>query len=335
MKVYGDINGKPVHEYIISNGENLQVNIITYGAIVTNIFTPDTEGNVGDVVIGFENLEGYLQKKNPFMNAIIGRYANRIGNATFSLNDKTYTLQANERTSCLHGGINGFDKRIWDVINYNDHSITLKLISPDGEEGFPGDVAVEVTYEVTKENALIIKYNATTDADTPINLTSHCYFNLSAGVDDSILGHTIQVLGDNITEVNEMQSPTGEIVPVANTRYDLNAAKLLKKCEDGFDHNWVLNNTEGQPQATLFHPASGRCMEMHTTEPGLQVYTAKYLDGSLKNTKKGRMYNQYGAICLEAQHFADSPNIAHFPNTILKPGEVYTQTTLYKFSVKS
>jgi aldose 1-epimerase len=332
MKPYGKIEEQEIFEHTIGNGSGLEVSIINYGATITSIITPDRDGIPGDVILGFDSLEGYLQAKNPFMNAIIGRYANRIANAKFSLNGVAYKLEANERSSCLHGGTKAFDKQIWSFENANKSSVTLKLTSPDGDGGFPGELSVEVIYSVDKDNILHIDYKATTTKATPVSLTSHCYFNLSGGYDDTILGHTLQVNSQSITAVDELSVPTGEFTSVEGTGFNLRIAKLLKLCSEGFDHNWVL---DGQaPQATLYHIASGRCMEMYTTEPGVQVYTSKFLDGSLKYTKKGRIYNKAAAICLEAQHYADSPNKENFPTTILNPGEVYTQKTSYKFYLK-
>jgi len=293
------------------------------------------------VALGFDSLSGYLQKGNPFFGCLVGRYANRIANAKFTLDGKEYTLAANNNGQSLHGGIKGFDKVLWKAEKLpGDSSLKLTYLSKDGEEGYPGNLAAEVVYTLTSENELKIDYTATTDKATVVNLTNHSYFNLSAGSDSTILDHELQLNADHYTPVNEFLIPTGKIDPVKETPMDFTTAKLIGKDIDsvkgGYDHNWVINKTGTglEKIASLYHTASGRLMEVYTTEPGVQFYTGNFLDGSLINTKNGQKYMQHAGLCLETQHFPDSPNQPAFPTTILKPGETYKQTTLYKFSVK-
>ncbi len=343
---YGVVDGQKVTEYTLSNPNGMTVKIVNYGGIVTQIFTKDKNGSMGDVVLGFDSLAGYRQTGNPYMGCIVGRYANRIANAQFKLDGKTYKLAANNNGNTLHGGVKGYDKRVWttDHFGTNDAGsvLTLKLTSPDGEEGYPGTLTATVVYTVTADNELKIDYKATTDKATPVNLTNHSYFNLSAGADSTILDHELMIKADRYTPANAKLIPTGELKDVKGTPMDFTAAKKIgqdiqKSGGDpvGYDHNWVLNKTGNNLEliGTLYHPTSGRLMEFYTTEPGVQFYTGNFLDGSLTG-KGGKKYIKNSGLCLETQHFPDSPNQPSFPNTILKPGETYTQTTIYKFSTK-
>jgi aldose 1-epimerase len=268
----------------------------------------------------------------------VGRYANRIANAKFSLNGKTYQLAANNDVNSLHGGLKGFDKVIWKVKGIEQKTLSLEYFSKDGEEGYPGNLTVNVVYSLTDDNELKINYTATTDKATPINLTNHCYFNLSAGKDSTILDHMLMLNANKYTEVNDKLIPTGKLLDVKGTPMDFTKAKRvgqdIEKVSGGYDHNWVLNReTESlQVIGTLYHPPSGRYMEVFTTQPGIQFYTGNFLNG-LKG-RNGNVYNIHAALCLETQHYPDSPNQPSFPNTILRPGETYHQTTVYKFSVK-
>lgn len=337
---FGNYDGKPVTEYTLKNSSGMQVSILNYGGTVTRIIVPDKNGNMGDVVLGFDSFDGYLQKNEPYFGALIGRFANRIANAKFSLDGRTYTLAANNNGNSLHGGNKGFDKVLWTAQKLSDSSLKLNYQSKDGEEGYPGNVDVEVIYTLSSDNSLKLDYTATTDKATPINLTNHSYFNLSAGKDSTILNHELQLNAEKYTPVNDKLIPTGEIAEVKNTPMDFKQPKTIgrdiEKVKGGYDHNWVLDrNGNGlEKAATLYEPNSGRFMEVFTTQPGIQFYSGNFLDGTLQYTKKGQKYVQHGALCLETQHYPDSPNRPAFPNTILKPGEVYRQTTVYKFSVK-
>jgi aldose 1-epimerase len=298
---------------------------------------------MGDVVLGYDSLSGYLQQSNPYFGCLVGRYANRIANAKFALDGKTYQLAANDHGNTLHGGLKGFDKRIWKASDINTDtvsSIKFSYDSKDGEEGYPGNLHAEVIYTLTSDNQLKIDYTATTDKATPVNLTNHCYFNLSAGADSTILDHELMLKADRYTPVNDKLIPTGKIDSVKGGPMDFTTAKKigrdLAQVIGGYDHNWVLNKNEDVLVSigSLYHPASGRYMEIFTTEPGIQFYSGNFLDGTLKFTRGGAKYIKHAGLCLETQHFPDSPNQPSFPNTILKPGEVYKHTTVYAFSVK-
>lgn len=337
---FGSFNGTPVREYILQNAAGMQVGILNYGATITRIIVPDRNGVSGDVVLGFDTMEGYLQKDNPYFGATIGRYANRIANAQFTLDGKAYPLAVNNGVNSLHGGWQGFDKVIWDVKHADNNSLALLYVSKDGEEGYPGTLTSEVRFTVTEENEIVINYTATSDKATPVNLTNHSYFNLSAGVEPTILKHSLWLKANQYTEVNDKLIPTGRVLDVKGTPLDFTEEKEvgrdINRIEGGYDHNMVLQKEAGSLSmvATVYDPQSGRFMEMYTTEPGVQLYTSNFLDGALQFTKHNQVYNVHAALCLEAQHFPDSPNQPGFPSVILKPGETYLQTTVYRFSVK-
>jgi aldose 1-epimerase len=338
---FGTFEGKPVTEYTLTNASGMQVSIINYGGAISKIITPDNKGKMGDVVFGFANLEGFQQKANPYFGGLIGRFGNRIAKATFSLDGKKYTLAANNGVNALHGGNKGYDKVYWNIEKQaGDSSLKLSYTSPDGEEGYPGTLKMEVIYTLSANNELRIEYSATTDKATPVNLTSHAYFNLSAGTDSTILGHELMMKAAQYTPVDSTLIPTGQIEAVTGGPMDFNTAKPIGRdianVKGGYDHNWVLNRTGSglELAAKLVHPASGRVMEVFTTEPGLQFYSGNFLDGTLTNTKDGAKYVWHGALCLETQHFPDSPNQPSFPSTILKPGETYHHTCVYKFSTQ-
>ena len=339
-KPFGTFEQKPVTEYTITNANGMQVGVINYGGTVTKLIAPDKNGVMGDVVTGFESLDGFLQKGVPYFGALIGRYGNRIANARFTLDGKTYTLAANNGDNSLHGGNKGYDKVYWNIEKAGDSSLKLTYDSKDGEEGYPGTLKAEVIYTLTADNALKIDYTATTDKATPVNLTNHCYFNLSAGKDSTILNHQLMLNADKYTPVNDALIPTGKIEAVKEGPMDFTTAKMIGKdlaaVKGGYDHNWVLNKNGNalEKVASLYEPDSGRYMEVWTTEPGIQFYSGNFLNGTLTNTKNGQKYVKHAALCLETQHFPDSPNQPSFPNTILKAGETYKQTTLYRFSVK-
>ena len=338
---FGDYNGEAVTKYTITNPSGMQVSILNYGGTITGIITPDKDGNKGNVVLSYDSLSGYLQKGNPFFGALIGRYGNRIAAGNFTLDGKTYHLATNNNGNSLHGGIKGFDKVIWNAEKLpGDSSLQLTYLSKDGEEGYPGNLNVKVVYSLSANNELKIDYAATTDKATPVNLTNHSYFNLSAGKDSTILNHRLMINAAKFTEVNDNLIPTGKLPDVKGTPMDFTAEKEvgkdLQQVKGGYDHNYVLNRNGNdlEKAAAVYHPASGRFMEVWTTQPGVQFYTGNFLDGTLTHTANGAKYLQHAALCLETQHFPDSPNQPTFPTTILKPGETYHGTTVYKFSVK-
>jgi aldose 1-epimerase len=337
---WGSVGNDKVIQYTITNPGGMLVKIINYGATVTNILVPDKSGERGDIVLGFDSLAGYLQANNPYMGCIVGRYANRIANAKFTLDGKTYTLAANNNGNSLHGGLKGFDKVVWLAKPLpGDSSILFTYTSRDGEEGYPGDLQVEVIYTLGANNELKIEYTAQTNKPTPINLTNHSYFNLSAGKDSTILHHELMLKSDLITAVNDQLIPTGEFTEVKDGPMDFNQPKPIgrdiSQVKGGYDHNWVLKR-EGiaaELIGSLYHPSSGRFMEIYTTEPGIQFYSGNFLNGTLIG-KNGKAYVKHAGLCLETQHFPDSPNQKDFPSTILKPDELYKQTTIYKFSIR-
>ena len=336
-------DGTPVELYVLKNGQ-ITVKVMTYGAIITEIDTPDRNGKEGDVVLGFDSLEGYLGK-HPYFGATVGRVANRIAKGKFTLNGQEYTLAVNDGPNTLHGGLKGFDKVIWKaepISRPDGPSIKLTRRSPDGEEGYPGNLDVSVQFTVTEQNELKIEYTATTDKATPINLSNHSYFNLAGRTTEPVLGHELMLAADHYTPVDETLIPTGEIAPVAGTPLDFTKPtdigariKELKGEPTGYDHNFVLDSG-GKSLALavrVYEPKTGRVMELSTTEPGVQFYTGNFLDGTITG-KDGIAYRKHHAFCLEAQHYPDSIHHANFPSAVLEPGKTYTQTTVYKFSTR-
>ena len=336
---FGSVDNDSVFQFTLKNEKGTEVKILNYGGTVTTILVADKNNQLADVVLGFDSLSGYTQKGNPYIGALVGRYANRIANARFTLDGKTYTLAANNNGNHLHGGLKGFDKVVWHVDAATDNSLALSYNSKDGEEGYPGNLNVKVVYSLAADNSLKIDYTATTDKATPVNLTNHSYFNLSGGKDSTILDHELMLIADRYTEVNDNLIPTGKLPPVKGGPMDFTKSKRIGndigKVKGGYDHNWVLNKKGDDLEhiGTLYHPASGRLMEVYTTQPGVQFYTGNFLDGSLTG-KGGKKYVQHSGLCLETQHFPDSPNQPSFPNAILKPGETFHQVTVYKFSTK-
>lgn len=335
-------DGTPVEIYTLTNANGLSAKVMTYGAILTELHVPDKSGAMGDVVLGFDNLNDYL-KGHPFFGATVGRYANRIAKGKFTLDGQEYTLAVNNGPNSLHGGLKGFDKQIWKATTLrraDGPAVRFTYHSPDGEEGYPGNLDVSVTYTLTNKNALRLEYTATTDKATPVNLTNHSYFNL-AGKGD-ILKHEVMLNADRFTPVDDTLIPTGKIEAVKGTVMDFTTQHAIGdhidevgKDPTGYDHNYVV--TGGGKKLTLaakvYEPTTGREMDMYTTEPGFQFYTANFLDGT--NTGKGGIvYQKHAAFCLEAGHFPDSPNHPNFPSTILRPGATYKQTTEYVFSTK-
>jgi aldose 1-epimerase len=337
-------DGTQVELYTLTNDHGMQAKVMTYGAILTEVYTPDKSGKLDDVVLGFDNLKDYL-KGHPFFGATVGRVANRIAKGKFTLDGKEYKLATNNGPNHLHGGNQGFDKHVWKAAAISDPAgpaVRFTYRSPDGEEGYPGNVDVAVTYTLTNNNELKIDYTATTDKPTPVNLSNHSYFNLGGITKDDILGHELMLAADKYTPVNDTLIPTGEIKAVQGTPLDFTkptaiGARIaqLKGNPGGYDHNFVLRGGEKQPAlaARVYEPKTGRVMEMYTTEPGVQFYTGNFLDGSQKG-KGGVVYQKHHGFCLEAQHFPDSVNHANFPSMILRPGQTYRQTTVYKFAAK-
>lgn len=338
-KEFGTMDdGSNVQLFILTNNSGMEVSITNYGGIVTSLKVPDKDGNIENVVLGFDNLEQY-KSGHPFFGAIAGRYANRIANGQFELNGETYQLAANNGENHLHGGVEGFDKKLWDAeVNEEENSITLSYLSPDGEEGYPGNLDTDVTYTLTEDNELQIDYNATTDKATIVNLTNHSYFNLSGDPSQGILDHLLTIQANRYTPVDEGLIPTGEIRPVEGTPFDFTEPETVGARIDsippGYDHNYVLNNPNSGVRkiATVEHEESGRIMEVYTDQPGVQLYTGNFLDGSLTD-HHGNPIEQYAALCLETQTFPDSPNKTDFPSPVLNPGETYKTTTIYQFKV--
>lgn len=335
---------KPVDLYTLTNNRGVEVQIMTYGGAVVVLKVPDRNGKIEDVVLGYDNLEGYL-KNNPHFGGIIGRYGNRIAKGKFSLNGREYSLARNNGENHLHGGLKGFDAVIWtakEIRSKDTVGLSLSYVSKDGEEGYPGNLSVTVVYTLTENNELKIDYAATTDKDTIVNLTNHSYFNLGGG--DSVLNHEVMINAGRFTPVDAGLIPTGELRSVKGTPMDFTrptaiGARIDQRDEQlvlgkGYDHNWVLNGKGALALAArVFEKATGRVMEVYTTEPGVQFYTGNFLDGSIKG-KGGKVYPQRYGFCLETQHFPDSPNKRNFPSTVLKPGQKYATTTIYKFSAK-
>ena len=337
-------DGGAVEMFTLTNAKGVEVRAITYGAIVTSIRVPDRAGRFADVVLGFDNLEGYL-KGHPYFGTVVGRYGNRIAGGRFTLNGQTFKLAQNNGPNHLHGGNKGFDKYVWKGEPVaNGRGVAFSRTSPDGEEGYPGNLAVRVTYTLTDKNELVVDYHATSDKATPVNLTQHSYFNLSGDPSTTIVGHELTIDADRYTPVDATLIPTGELASVQGTPFDFRkpiaiGARIDQPHEQlkfgrGYDHNWVLNRKGSQPAfaARLVDPKSGRALEVSTTEPGVQFYTGNFLDGTLKG-KGGQVYHQRAGMCLETQHFPDSPNKANFPSSILQPGKEYRTTTIFTFGV--
>ena len=343
--------GQAVSLYTLTNRAGAEAAILNYGGILVSLKMPDRTGKLADVVLGFENIDGYLQDKS-YLGALVGRYGNRIALGKFSLGGTTYTLARNNGANSLHGGDVGFNRKMWtarEVSVQGDPSLELKYVSKAGEEGYPGTLSVTVVYTLMADNALKIAYSATTDAETVVNLTNHAYFNLGGQGEGDILQHEVILHADRYTPVSDALIPTGELASVKGTPFDfqtptaigarINQDNQQLKYGHGYDHNWVLSGHEGNAStepalaAEVYEPKSGRVMKVLTTEPGIQFYTGNFLDGTAHG-KGGKVYNQRYAFCLETQHFPDSPNHPNFPSTVLKPGQQYRTTTVYKFSVK-
>jgi aldose 1-epimerase len=338
-------DGTEVYLFTLRNPHGAEAKISSYGGIVTSLKVPDRDGKMGDVVLGYDNLADYL-KESPFFGALIGRYGNRIAKGHFTLDGKEYTLATNNYPNALHGGNKGFDKVVWEpkaVTTPDGPGLKLTYLSKDGEEGYPGNLSVTVVYTLTADNALKVEYTATTDKDTVVNLTQHSYFNLAGK--DTILNHTVMIPADKFTPVDSTLIPNGELRPVDGTPFDfrkptaigarINQDDEQLKFGKGYDHNWVVNKPLGQfgLMARVTEPTTGRILEVFSTEPGLQFYSGNFLDGTLKG-KGGWVYPFRAAFCMEPQHYPDSPNKPEFPTVVLKPGQTYHNTIVYKFSVQ-
>ena len=340
--------GQQVDLYTLTNKNGVEVAITNYGGTVVSWKVPDRNGQVADVVLGYDNVKDYEAGK-AYFGATVGRYANRIAHGKFTLNGATYTLAKNDGENHLHGGIKGFSKRVWtakDVSGSNGQALELSYLSKDGEEGYPGNLSVTVVFTLTEENELKIDYSATTDKDTVLNLTNHSYFNLAGQGSGDILSHQLTLNADRFTPVDATLIPTGELRKVKGTPFDftqptaigarINQDDEQLKLGKGYDHNWVLNKPKIGVltlAAELYEPKSGRLLEVRTTQPGVQFYTGNFLDGTAHG-KEGKVYNYRTGMCLETQHFPDSPNHPDFPSTVLKPGQRFHSTTIYKFSTK-
>jgi aldose 1-epimerase len=337
-------DGQQTDLYILTNKNGMEAAITNYGGTVVTLKVPDRDGKLDDVVLGYDKLDDYAAGK-AYFGAIVGRYANRIAHAKFTLDGITYTLQKNDGDNHLHGG---FNKRVWtpkDVSSSAGQALELTYLSKDGEEGFPGNLSVKVVYTLTDENELKIDYSATTDKDTVLNLTNHCYFNLAGQGNGDILQHQLMIRADRFTPVDANLIPTGELRSVKGTPFDFTTATAIGaridqdneelKLGRGYDHNWVLNSgTTGSLTlaAQAYEPHSGRLLEVQTTQPGLQFYTGNFLDAI--HGKQGKVYNRRYAFCLETQHFPNSPNHPEFPSTVLKPDQHFVSTTVYRFSTR-
>jgi aldose 1-epimerase len=338
-------DGKPVALYTLTNSNGLVAKVMTYGATLTEMRTPDSVGKMGDIVLGFDNLPDYLAQAQ-FFGATAGRVANRIAKGEFQLDGETYQLAINNGPNTLHGGKIGFDKKIWDAQIVKGHegvAVQFHYVSPNMEENFPGNLDVTVTYTLTEKDELRIDYKATTDKATILNLTNHSYWNLSAFALPTILNEVAYINADRFTPVDDTLIPTGRLQPVLGTPFDFTAPtaigarieKVPGGPPTGYDHNFVLNGEAGKLKlaAKVYDPETGRQLEVWTTEPGVQFYTSNFLDGSIVGIG-GHHYGLHAAFCLETQHFPDSIHHPEFPSTVLQPGQVYTQTTIHKFSVR-
>jgi aldose 1-epimerase len=339
-KPFGKLaDGTEVSLFILGNDNGVKASVMNYGATLVALETPDRHGKLADITLGFDMLEGYVNSNSPYFGCVVGRCANRIAGGRFYLNGKEYRLATNAGDAHLHGGSRGFDKAFWRA---EDKSASVKFTyhSPDGEEGYPGNLAVAVIYALTDDNELTIEYSATTDKSTPVNLTNHTYFNLAGS--GNILGHELLIASAQYLPVNNALLPTGEIRPVRSTPMDFTTStpigqriNQLENDPPGYDHTYVLENNDGKLKqaARVFEPQSRRVLEVHTTEPGVQFYTGNFLNGTISG-KGGRAYHRHAGFCLETQHFPNSVNQPTFPSVILKPGQQYRQKTIYRVGVQ-
>lgn len=339
------VQGKNVSLWTLTNKQGLSMCVTNYGAKVVALYVNKSNGKPVDVVTGYSSIDGYLNSGEIYFGAAIGRYGNRIANGKFTLNGTEYSLAQNNGPNSLHGGPGGFHAVVWDAKQINENTLELTYLSKDMEEGFPGNLSVKMIYQLTQNNEFLIDYYATTDKTTVCNLTNHSYFNLSGEGADTILDHQLQINAEGYLPTDETAIPLGEIAPVENTPMDFRNKKEIGaninddfdalKLGNGYDHNYVLKYTKGQVSlaAVACSPVTGICMEVYTDQPGIQLYTGNYMDGS-QIGKKGIAYTRRSAFCLEAQCFPDSPNRPEYPKTVLNPGETYRQTTIHKFIAK-
>lgn len=339
IEPFGTVGGRKVSLYTLTNSNQVRVRITNYGAIITSILVPDRQGRFGDIALGYPSVDGYVSN-NPYFGAIVGRYANRIAGGKFTLNGKVYQLAVNNGKNSLHGGLKGFDKVVWEpgvIADTTRAELVLEYLSRSGEEGYPGTLKVRVTYSLNEHNEFTTLIEAETDQATPVNLCNHTYFNLSEA-DTTILGHNLTLYSDRYTEVNDELIPTGQLPPVLKTPMDFNNSQRIgdriDQVKGGYDHNYVLKKTPGElaMAAQLFDARTGRQLEILTTQPGIQFYSGNFLDGTIRG-KDGKVYSKHYGLCLETQHFPDSPNQPSFPNTILRPGEKFSEKTVWRFSV--
>ncbi len=339
--------GHPVEIFTLANGRGMELRTMPYGATIVSLRVPDRNGRAGDVVLGFDTFAEYISKKPPYFGAVVGRYGNRIAKGRFTLDGRRYTLATNNGPNHLHGGNRGFDKQLWHAepfVRDDRVGVVYTLTSRDGDEGYPGTLTAKVTYTLTPTDELVVDYQAAADKATPVNLTQHTYFNLSGEGSGDILRHVLTIDADRFTPVDATLIPTGALAPVEGTPFDfrkptaigarLEAADAQLKNAGGYDHNWVLNRSGAAVvhAARLEDPSSGRTLDVSTTEPGLQFYSGNFLDGTIAG-KSGHVYAKHAALCLETQHFPDSPNHPDFPTTIVKPGAPYTSRTVFAFGV--
>lgn len=345
---YGTMpDGKTADVYTLRNASGMIARITNYGGIITELQAPDKNGKFEDVTLGLDSLSSYV-KDSPFFGALVGRYGNRIAKGKFTLDGKTYSLPINNMGNALHGGKVGFDKVLWEAtpVDGDEPALKLKYTAKDGEEGYPGNLSVEVTYTLQKNDALKIDYQATTDKPTVVNLTNHTYFNLTGGAKRDILDHVVTLNADRFVPVDKTLIPTGKLQPVSGTPFDFTKPTAVGirindstdtqiKYGGGYDHAWVLNGDANamKQAATVYEPTSGRVMEVRTTEPAVQFYTGNFLNGKVTG-REGKPYGKRYALCLETEHYPDSPNQPSFPTTVLRPGQTYKTTTIYQFSTK-
>ncbi|WP_184544641.1 aldose epimerase family protein [Mucilaginibacter sp. FT3.2] len=341
----GNVNGKAVKLYTLKNSKGASVAIANYGGRVVSLLVPDSKGTLTDVVLGYDSLKTYQKPKEPFFGAIIGRYGNRIAKGKFSLDGKAYQLDINDGVNTLHGGFKGFYAQVFDAVQANDSTLNLTYVSKDGEGGYPGTLTTKVTYTFGSDNSLKIAYTATTDKTTVVNLTNHAYFNLNGAGDSTILDNVVKIDADNITPVDTTLIPTGKLQPVKGTPFDFTTAKAIGtnindkdeqlKNGKGYDHNFALNKHDiSKSVATVSSPKTGIVMDIYTDEPGLQFYSGNFLTGATHDGKGGKAYPHRSAFCVETQHFPDAPNQPTFASTVLKPGQTYHTTTIYRFGTK-
>lgn len=337
-------DGTAVDGYTITNAHGTSLHVITYGGIITSLKTRDRQGRLDDIVLGYDSLEGYL-RESPYFGAIVGRYANRIANGRFTLDGHTYELPVNNGPNSLHGGLVGFDKLVWHARSFehaHDAGVALTLTSPDGDQGYPGRLDVQVTYTLNDDDELIVDYAATTTRATPVNLSQHSYFNLTGSARRDVLDHVLQLNASAYTPDDSTLIPTGEMASVAGTPFDfrtptaigarINADDEQIRIGGGYDHNFVVDGSGMRLAARVVEPSSGRTLEVSSDEPGVQLYTGNFLDGTIRG-KGGRVYGHRYAFCLETQHYPDSPNHPAFPTTILRPGERFSSRTVFRFGV--